>query len=130
MLEEKILAALEKLQTDISGLKTDVSGLKAGQDAMQADISGIKVRLDTEIERKINLLAEGQELMLEKLERLDDMEVMDTRITALEAMVKSTVVPPTDRYFRVSRPGGIFALMSNISFVNHVSGITERRNSL
>lgn len=44
MLEEKILAALEKLQTDISGLKTDVSGLKAGQDAMQADISGIKVR--------------------------------------------------------------------------------------
>lgn len=31
MLEEKILAALEKLQTDISGLKTDVSGLKAGQ---------------------------------------------------------------------------------------------------
>ena len=88
MLEEKILAALVKLQTDISGLKTDVSGLKAGQDAMQADISGIKVRLDTEIERKINLLAEGQELMLEKLERLDDMEVMDTRITALEEMVK------------------------------------------
>ncbi len=69
-------------------MQADISGLKAGQDAMQADISGIKVRLDTEIERKINLLAEGQELMLEKLERLDDMEVMDTRITALEAMVK------------------------------------------
>ena len=78
MLEEKILSVLEKMQADISGLK-------AGQDAMQVDISGIKVRLDTEIERKINLLAEGQELMLEKLERLDD---MDTRITALEAMVK------------------------------------------
>lgn len=69
MLEEKILAALEKMQADISGLKK-------GQDAMQSDISGIKVRLDTEIERKLNLLAEGQELMLEKLERLDDMEVM------------------------------------------------------
>ena len=81
MLEEKILAALETMQADISGLKK-------GQDAMQSDISGIKVRLDTEIERKLNLLAEGQELMLEKLERLDDMEVMDTRITALEAMVK------------------------------------------
>ena len=81
MLEEKILSVLEKMQADISNLKK-------GQNAMQADISGIKVRLDTEIERKINLLAEGQELMLEKLERLDDMEVMDTRITALEAMVK------------------------------------------
>lgn len=95
MLEEKILSVLEKMQADISNLKkgqddmqADISGLKAGQDAMRADISGIKVRLDTEIERKINLLAEGQELMLEKLERLDDMEVMDTRITALEAMVK------------------------------------------
>ena len=95
MLEEKILSVLEKMQADISNLKkgqndmqADISGLKAGQDAMQADISGTKVRLDTEIERKINLLAEGQELMLEKLERLDDMEVMDTRITALEAMVK------------------------------------------
>ena len=95
MLEEKILSVLEKMQADISNLKkgqndmqADISGLKAGQDAMHADISGIKVRLDTEIERKINLLAEGQELMLEKLERLDDMEVMDTRITALEAMVK------------------------------------------
>ena len=95
MLEEKILSVLEKMQADISNLKkgqndmqADISGLKAGQDAMQADISGIKVRLDTEIERKINLLAEGQELMLEKLERLDDMEVMETRITALEAMVK------------------------------------------
>ena len=82
MLEEKILSVLEKMQAGISGLK-------AGQDAMQVDISGIKVRLDTEIERKINLLAEGQDLMLEKLERLDDMEVMDTRITALEAMVKN-----------------------------------------
>ena len=95
MLEEKILSVLEKMQADISSLKkgqddmqADISGLKAGQGAMQADISGIKVRLDTEIERKINLLAEGQELMLDKLERLDDMEVMDTRITALEAMVK------------------------------------------
>lgn len=74
MLEEKILAALEKMQEDISGLKTDVSG--------------IKVRLDVDMEQKFNLLAEGQEIMLEKLERLDDMEVMDTRITALEAMVK------------------------------------------
>ena len=87
MLEEKILAALEKLQTDISGPKTDVSGHKAGQDAMQADISGIKVRLDTEIERKINLLAEGQELMLEKLERLVHGEYILDRRSILSVSV-------------------------------------------
>ena len=44
--------------------------------------------METKFEKRFNLLAEGQSTILEKLERLDDMEVMDTRITALEAMVK------------------------------------------
>ena len=48
----------------------------------------MKLLLDTEVTTRFNLLAEGQQAILEKLERLDDMEVMDTRITALEAMVK------------------------------------------
>ena len=48
----------------------------------------MKLLLDTEVTPRFNLLAEGQQAILEKLERLDDMEVMDTRITALEAMVK------------------------------------------
>ncbi len=48
----------------------------------------VKVLLDTEVTIRFNLLAEGQQTILEKLERLDDIEVMDTRITALEAMVK------------------------------------------
>lgn len=37
---------------------------------------------------KFSLLAENQQLIMEKLQGLDDLEVMDTRITALEAMVK------------------------------------------
>lgn len=37
---------------------------------------------------RFNLLAENQQIILEKLKGLDDLEVMDTRITALEAMVK------------------------------------------
>lgn len=55
---------------------------------MRDDISGIKVRMEVEVKEQFNLLAENQQIMLDKLERLDDMEVMDTRITALEAMVK------------------------------------------
>lgn len=48
----------------------------------------VRLLLDTEVQRKFNLLAENQEVILQKLERLDDMDVMDTRISALEAMVK------------------------------------------
>lgn len=48
--------------------------------------------IDADIKPKFDLLAEGQQSIMERLdrmeERLEDMDVMDTRITALEAMVK------------------------------------------
>ena len=37
---------------------------------------------------KFNLLAENQQIMMEKLNGLDELEVLDTRVSALEAMVK------------------------------------------
>ena len=54
--------------------------------AIQSIIADAEQRI--KFEKRFNLLAEGQSAILEKLERLDDMEVIDTRITALEAMVK------------------------------------------
>ena len=58
------------------------------QEILDETTQRMKVLLDTEVTPKFNLLAENQSIMMEKLERLDDIEVMDTRITALEAMVK------------------------------------------
>lgn len=81
MLEEKILSVLEKMQADISGLK-------AGQDAMQVDISGIKVRLDTEIERKINLLAMGRNLCMKSWNAWMTWRSLTPASPHLEAMVK------------------------------------------
>ena len=52
----------------------------------------VRVLLDAEVTPKFDLLAEGQEAILDRLDRmedrLEDMYVMDSRITALEAMVK------------------------------------------
>ena len=48
----------------------------------------VRVLLDAEVTPKFDLLAEGQEAILDRLDRLEDMDVMDSRITALEAMVK------------------------------------------
>ena len=52
----------------------------------------VRVLLDAEVTPKFDLLAEGQEAILDRLDRmedrLEDMDVMDSRITALEAVVK------------------------------------------
>ena len=76
MLEEKDLQAIAQLME------------RQKQEILDETTQRMKVLLDTEVTPKFNLLAENQSIMMEKLERLDDMEVMDTRITALEAMVK------------------------------------------
>ena len=55
----------------------------------RADImQDVTTLMDTQFSHRFDLLAEGQQIILEKLERLDDMDIMDTRISALEAMVK------------------------------------------
>ena len=83
MLEEKDLQAIAEMMKGMEP-RIDQKLEKQKQDIMH----DVKVLLDTEVTTRFNLLAEGQQTILEKLEHLDDMEVMDTRITALEAMVK------------------------------------------
>ena len=91
MLEEKDLQAIAQLmEKPRQDIMSETKGLRAQQkqEILDETTQRMKVLLDTEVTPKFNLLAENQSIMMEKLERLDDMEVMDTRITALEAMVK------------------------------------------
>lgn len=91
MLEEKDLQAIAQLmEKQKQDIMSETKGLLAQQkqEILDETTQRMKVLLDTEVTPKFNLLAENQSIMMEKLERLDDMEVMDTRITALEAMVK------------------------------------------
>lgn len=76
MLEEKDLQAIRSI------VKEEVT------EAEKRIAKSTVALMDAEFSQRFNLLAENQQIMLEKLERLDDMEVMDARITALEAMVK------------------------------------------
>ena len=87
MLEEKDLQAIAQLmEKQKQEIMSETKGLLSQQ--KQDIMHDVKVLLETEVTPKFNLLAENQSIMMEKLERLDDIEVMDTRITALEAMVK------------------------------------------
>ena len=85
MSETKGLLAQQKQE-----IMSETKGLLAQQkqEILDESTRRTKLLLDPEVTTRFNLLAEGQQTILEKLERLDDMEVMDTRINALEAMVK------------------------------------------
>ena len=48
----------------------------------------INLMIENILTPQFNLLAENQQNIIEKLQSLDDLEIMDTRITALEAVVK------------------------------------------
>ena len=48
----------------------------------------LNLMMENYFDPRFNLLAEQLQTVTEKLAQLDDLEVMDTRITALEAMVK------------------------------------------
>ena len=87
MLEEKDLQAIAEMMKGMES-RIDQKLEKQKQEILDESTRRTKLLLDTEVTTRFNLLAEGQQTILEKLERLDDMEVMDTRITALEAMGK------------------------------------------
>lgn len=76
MLDEKDLQAFRAI------IKEEVSS------AEQRIAQSTAVVVDAQIKPQFDYLAENQQVILEKLERLDDMEVMETRIAALEAVVK------------------------------------------
>lgn len=87
MLDEKDLQAIAEM---MKGMESSIDQKleKQKQEILDEGTRRMKLLLDSEVTTRFNLLAEGQQTILEKLERLDDIEVMDTRITALEAMVK------------------------------------------
>lgn len=87
MLDEKDLQSIAEMMKGMES-RIDQKLEKQKQGILDESTRRMKLLLDTEVTTRFNLLAEGQQTILEKLERLDDMEVMDTRITALEAMVK------------------------------------------
>ena len=83
MLEEKDLQAIAQLMQGMEG-RIDQKLAQQKKEIMQE----VGVLIENEVTPRFNLLAENQQSMMEKLEWLDDLDIMDTRITALEAMVR------------------------------------------
>ena len=97
------------LKTDVSGLKTDVSGLKTDVSGLKTDVSGLKqhvssmeekqntlenailkinLTLENETNKKIGLMYESHQDILDKLKKTAQIDETKNRISVLEGVVK------------------------------------------
>lgn len=100
--EEKILAMLAQMQSDMTGMKADMAGMKADMVGMKTDMVGMKERLDqidersqrtavlmeTEVMDKLNLLYEGHGLIMETLAPKDRVDELEADVVVLKSAVK------------------------------------------
>ena len=80
--EEKILAILEKHGEVLERMQADIRGLKT-------DVSGIKTRLDVDVTKQLNLLAEGQQTILDTLAPKSRVEALEDEMVFLKSVIKA-----------------------------------------
>ena len=87
MLEEKDLQAIAQL---VQGMKKEIIGETNELLAQQKReiMHEVGVLIENEVTPKFNLLAEGQEEILRRMPSEEDMDIIDGRLTALEASVR------------------------------------------
>lgn len=75
---EKILdSKLEPIKSDITAMKADISGMKTDITSLDQRLIKMEVMQENIVEKKINLLIEGQQTILDTLapkSRVDDLE--------------------------------------------------------
>lgn len=77
---------LQAIQAMISASEERTA--KKIDEAAENTLKSATIMMENYFDPKFNLLAENQQIMMEKLNGLDELEVLDTRVSALEAMVK------------------------------------------
>lgn len=83
MLEEKDLQAIAQL---MQGMEDRINQKLARQ--KREIMQEVGVLIENEVTPKFNLLAEGQEEILRRMPSEEDMDIIDGRLTALEASVR------------------------------------------
>ncbi|MCI5563643.1 MAG: hypothetical protein MR393_10960 [Intestinimonas massiliensis] len=83
MLEEKDLQAIAQLMQGMED-RIDQKLAQQKKEIMQE----VGVLIENEVTPRFNLLAEGQEEILRRMPSEEDMDIIDGRLTALEASVR------------------------------------------
>lgn len=85
MTDKEILQAMQEM---LEPIKSDIGGIASRLDRLEDETQGIKVLLDTEIHRDINLLAEGHQIILDRLPDADEVEAIEARLSAVEVVIR------------------------------------------
>ena len=96
--EEKILELLTQMQTDISThksgqqeIRTDITGIKDRLDRVEDRAQRTAVLLETEVDRKLDLLYGGHDAITERLDKLASrgrVEELENDVVLLKAAIK------------------------------------------
>ena len=65
--EEKILTMLTEMNKRFDGIDSRLDGMDSRLDKVEAAVAEVRVLVDVDIDRKLKLLAEGQEAILNEL---------------------------------------------------------------
>lgn len=57
-------------------------------DAVELAVSGVKVLLDAEIRQDIKTIAEGHQVILDRLPDTDEVEAIEARLSAVEVVIR------------------------------------------
>lgn len=94
--EERILALLERQEKTLEnhGKMLEEHGKMLEEhgkmlERLQVDVSGIKVRLDVEVEKKFQLLAEGHQTLLDTLAPKSRVENLEDEMAFLRSIIKT-----------------------------------------
>lgn len=85
---------MNSLRTDMeTGMNSLRSDMEAKMDSLRTELKEyttqqINLMVENILEPRFNLLAENQQIMMEKLEKTEEIDAMDTRVTVLEVAVK------------------------------------------
>lgn len=89
--EEKILEMLVQLQTDVSGMKNRLGCMEEHMNQLDDKSQRTAVLLETEINRKLDLLYEGHGTIMERLDKLASksrVEELESDVVLLKDAVK------------------------------------------
>lgn len=87
--EEKILSMLEGLTGKVDQLQVEQSRMKEDISNLRQTVTRVAVTQENVVIPQIKLLAEGHELLLQKLARKERVEALEDDVALLKSVVKT-----------------------------------------
>ena len=89
---ENIGRRMDRMEQRMDRMEQRMDHMEQRMDRMESDISGIKVRLDVDVQRQLNLLSEGHTRLAERLDTLEEVkelaEKTKDRVDVIYSVVK------------------------------------------